>query len=141
MEYEVLDGPILLYDGECGFCDATVQWILEHDPKHIFRMAALQGETAKAVLARHPEVPEDLDSLIVVEIIEGREVLSWESRAVATGAGYLGFPWRIMAVGKWIPRVLLDPFYRFMARHRLKIMGRRESCRIPTEAEQQRFLP
>ena len=141
MEREVLDGPILLFDGECGFCDATVQWIMDHDSQRVFRMAALQGETAQSVLARHPEVPENLDSLIIVEQLDGQEVLSWESRAVAVGAGYLGYPWRILSIGKWIPRGLTDPMYRLIARHRLKIMGRLESCRVPTEAEQQRFLP
>jgi len=135
------NGPLLLFDGECGFCDATVQWILDHDPDRIFRMAALQGETAAAIMSRHPEIPDDLDSLILVESGASGEVLFWESRAVGVGARHLRFPWRILALVRWVPAFVADPFYRFIARHRLKLMGRLDSCRIPTPEEQDRFLP
>ncbi|MFN7143631.1 MAG: thiol-disulfide oxidoreductase DCC family protein, partial [Myxococcota bacterium] len=59
-------GPIVLYDGLCGFCDASVQWLLKRDKDAKFRFAALQGETAAQILARHPELPKGLDSIVLV---------------------------------------------------------------------------
>jgi predicted DCC family thiol-disulfide oxidoreductase YuxK len=133
-------GPILLYDGDCGLCDATVQWVLSHDTARVFRMAQLGGATASEVMARHPELPATLDSLIVVEILQGREVVHWESRAVSAGARHLNWPWRALSWVRLCPRFLADPVYRFVARHRLKWMGRRDSCRMPSVADKDRFL-
>ena len=110
-----LHSPILLFDGECGFCDATVQWIMDHDPQRVFRMAPLQGETAAKILARHPEVPKDLDSLILVEQQDGEERLYWEAQAIGRGATYLRFPWRLLALYGWVPSFLANPAYRWVA--------------------------
>ncbi|HEY4624176.1 MAG TPA: DCC1-like thiol-disulfide oxidoreductase family protein, partial [Solibacillus sp.] len=35
---------IVLFDGECHFCDASVQFILARDQKATFQFAALQSE-------------------------------------------------------------------------------------------------
>ncbi len=32
--------PVVIFDGECGFCGATVDFILEHDPTGVFRFVA-----------------------------------------------------------------------------------------------------
>ena len=29
------DAPVLLYDGTCGFCNASVQFIIARDPKDV----------------------------------------------------------------------------------------------------------
>lgn len=134
-------GPILLFDGHCGLCDAAVQWLLNRDVQGRFRMAPLQGETAAGILARHPELPEALDSLILVEQVDGTEVLSWESRSLTRAARYLPFPWSILRWTAVVPRWLADPMYRWMARNRATFMGRKESCRLPSTDELGRILP
>ena len=131
----------MLFDGLCGMCDATVQWVLAKDQRGAFRMAPLQGETAAAVFARHPEIPEGLDSIVIVERVNGEEILSWESAAISAMGRYLPFPWRVLSWVGFVPRWLANPFYRLVARNRYRIMGRMESCRIPSEAEAARFFP
>lgn len=134
--------PLVLYDGLCGFCDATVSWLLRHDPEGRFRFAPLQGETAAALLARHPEVPADLDSIILVEAgPDGAERLSWHSTAAFRIGARLDQPWRALSWLRVLPRFLTDLGYRAFARIRYYIWGRREACRIPTPAERTRFLP
>ena len=44
-------GPILLFDGECNLCNATVQFIIRHDRKSLFRFASLQGNYGRRLLA------------------------------------------------------------------------------------------
>jgi predicted DCC family thiol-disulfide oxidoreductase YuxK len=41
----------------------------------------------------------------------------------------------------WIPRVVRDLIYRAVARHRHRLFGLRDSCRVPTPEERARFLP
>jgi len=134
-------GPVLLFDGHCGLCDAAVQWFLNRDTRGVFRMAPLQGETAGRILARHPELPEKLDSLILVEYVDGVEVVSWESRSVTRAAGYLPYPWAGLRWFAVVPRGVSDPMYRWMARNRAAFMGRKETCRLPSSDELGRILP
>jgi predicted DCC family thiol-disulfide oxidoreductase YuxK len=131
---------LVLYDGHCGMCDATVQWILQHDPSEKFHMAPLQGDTAALILSRHPEIPENLDSIIYVERKQGEETLKWESSAMFSIFRELGLPWSLVAYANYLPSIVTNSVYRFVARHRLKVFGVRDSCRIPNESESSRFL-
>ena len=131
---------LVMYDGLCGFCDVSVQWLLDHDRDRRFKYAPLQGEAAAAVLARHPEVPAGLDSIIlVVQGPEGERLL-WHSDAIVRIAAELPAPWRWGAWMRWIPGVLRDAGYRLVARVRYRIWGRKESCRIPSPQERALFL-
>ena len=51
----------------------------------------------------------------------------------------LGCPWSLLAVFRLVPRPLRDAVYDFIARNRLRILGRREACYLPTPAERARF--
>ena len=51
---------LVLYDGMCGLCDKSVQWLLDHDPDGKLRFAPLQGPTAASILERHPSLPRTL---------------------------------------------------------------------------------
>nr|WP_321538574.1 DUF393 domain-containing protein [Flavobacterium piscinae] len=44
MEGLPLDKKIILFDGVCNLCDSSVQFIIKHDKKDIFRFVALQSE-------------------------------------------------------------------------------------------------
>ncbi len=129
---------LLLYDGLCGFCDVSVQWILEHDPAGKISFAALQGPTATRLLAEHPELPAGLDSLVY---LRPDAPALWYSAAVFAVAAELQGPWRHLRWLGLLPRVLTDLGYRIFARGRYRVWGRRESCRVPSPSERARFLP
>jgi predicted DCC family thiol-disulfide oxidoreductase YuxK len=65
---------VLLYDGTCGFCATSVQWVLQRDRRKTLCFAALQGETARPILARHPELA-NVDSVVWVETDEAHGAL------------------------------------------------------------------
>ncbi len=133
----VLPPRLVLYDGHCGFCDASVQWLLDHDPAGKLRFAPLQGETAAVVRARGGW-PDDLDSIVLVE---GGEQLSWRSTAAVRIAGALPWPWRVLAAAWLVPWPLRDIGYRLVAAVRFRIWGRLDACRLPAPDEAARFLP
>lgn len=132
---------LVLFDGHCGMCDATVQWIIKHDHHARFQMAPLQGETARGIIQRHPELPENLDSILLVRQELGGEAVSWESSAFFSIASELSLPWRWLALGRLVPRLISDSVYRIVARHRLRFFGSLDTCRIPDAHEIERFLP
>lgn len=131
-------GPVVLFDGVCNLCDASVNFLIDRDRHARLRFASLQSEAARALLrARAIELPAgDPESLMLVE---GARVYS-ESEAVLRLSRHLPAPWRSSAALLVVPRALRDPVYRWIARNRYRWFGRSEVCRVPTPALRARFL-
>lgn len=132
---------LVLFDGECAVCDATVQFLLDRDPSGALHFAPLQGETAQQIQRRHPEWPPDLDSLVLVEQGPDGEHLYWRSTGVLRMLAALPAPWRWLAVLQWCPRPARDLAYRAFARVRIRLFGRVTSCRLPTPEQAQQLWP
>jgi predicted DCC family thiol-disulfide oxidoreductase YuxK len=135
------DARVVLYDGVCGFCNGSVRWLIERDPEARLRYAPLQGETAAALRARHPEIPTELDTIVFVEARPGGERIWLRSSAVFRVMRELGGPWRWIGRLRWLaPVALWDVAYRAFARRRYRWFGRLEACPIPSPAVRARFL-
>lgn len=132
---------LILFDGVCAVCDASMKWIMEHDPQGLFHYAPLQGDTAAEVLARHPELPESLDSIVFVDRTHGDERVSWYSSAVLEVTGHLGAPWSLARMFYLVPAFIRDFLYRAFASIRYRVFGKIDSCRLPSESEAARMLP
>ena len=134
------DGPVLLYDGLCGFCDGTVQLILRHDRKKTLRFATLQGDYAREVIGRHPELA-GVDSLVLIEQdARGIERVYLRSNGALRVARYLGGPWHLARATAIVPRFLRDLAYDRFARIRYRVFGRHDSCPIPSPEHRARFI-
>jgi predicted DCC family thiol-disulfide oxidoreductase YuxK len=134
--------PVLLYDGLCGLCDGSVQFVLRHDRRGVMRFATLQGDFARGVLARHPGLA-GVDSLMLVETdpATGEERVATRSTGVLRIARYLGGPWPALAGAfSVVPRFLRDAAYDLVARTRFRLFGRLDRCRVPEPAQRARFL-
>ena len=131
---------LVLFDGVCGFCDRTVAWLIERDPAGRLRFAPLQGETARALRARHPEIPSEAETLVFVERgAEGDRVLL-RSRAVLAACAALESPPRWLRWLALVPAPLREAGYRLFARLRYRLFGRLDACRVPSPEERERFL-
>jgi predicted DCC family thiol-disulfide oxidoreductase YuxK len=135
-----LTPPVLLYDGTCGLCAGTVQFLLRHDPQGGLRFAPLQGAVGQAVLARHTEL-EGVDSMVWVDGYgDGPgERVHVRSDAVIRACQYLGGGWSVLGCGWALPRPLRDGLYRVVARHRHRLV-RGERCLVPSPEQRARFL-
>jgi len=131
--------PVLLYDGVCGFCNKSVQLILDHDRRGEMRFAALQSDYGRAVIARHPEL-RSVDSVVFVEQGPGGERTYMRSEAALKVAAYLGGFWRVFLAAKILPRVVRDYLYDLFARHRYRVFGKYDSCMLPPPEVRSRFL-
>lgn len=132
---------LILFDGVCAVCDASMKWIMVHDPDGRFSYAPLQGDTAAAVRARHPELPDNLDSIVFVDRTHGDERVTWYSAAILEVTGHLGAPWSMARVLYVIPAFVRDFLYRAFAAIRYRVFGQIDSCRLPSESEAARMLP
>ncbi len=142
-------GPVIFFDGVCGLCDGFVDFVMARDRRAAFRFAALQGETASGVLreggsARGPSAPPAGDGAgewMRSILLRDRDGLHRKSDAVLRILVGLGGPWRLLGLLRLVPRPLRDIAYDFIARNRYRWFGKRDTCRMPTPEERERFLP
>jgi len=134
--------PIILYDGVCGLCNRLVQFLLRHDKRKHLRFGSLQSDFAGAVLRRHGLDPKDLDTFHFVENYDRQDERVFDrSDAVLKAGRALGGVWAMLAsVASLLPRALLDPLYRLVARNRYRVFGKFESCMLPDPSQRNRFL-
>ncbi|MEM6455060.1 MAG: DCC1-like thiol-disulfide oxidoreductase family protein [Acidobacteriota bacterium] len=130
------DGPVLLFDGVCNLCDASVQFILRHEADDRLRFASLQSDAARARLAQAGVDGPLPDSVVLIDD-NGVHV---QSTAALRAARRLRFPLSLLAVLLLIPRALRDAAYAFIARSRYRWFGRRDTCIVPSPATRARFL-
>lgn len=131
-----MTAPIVLFDGLCAFCDASVQWLIDHDTAGRLRFASLQSETGQVILERFGLPKTGFKSLILVE----GDRYWLRSTAALRIAGYLDRPWNLAPAFLLLPAFLRDPFYDLLAANRYRWFGQREACRIPTPELRARFL-
>lgn len=128
---------LVLYDGECGLCDRSVQWLLRHDARGVLSYAPLQGELARQFV----DGKSEYDTIVLVERDEaGRVQLSQRSRAAFRILDKLGGGWRVVSWLRLLPAFVTDWGYRLVARNRLRWFGKVDACRIPDLAVRGRFL-
>ena len=130
------NGPIILFDAECVLCSANAQFVLSHDRLGRFRLASMQGDIGADLARKHGLDPQHPSSILVVEGDRVRR----DSDAVLSIYENLGFPWRLFALSRVVPAVLRDPVYRWVARNRYRLFGKRESCWIAPPEYRARVL-
>ncbi len=128
--------PVLLFDGVCNLCNASVQWVLPRDKAGLFRFAALQSEVGQDLLQH---LGLDAGALDTVTLVDGNRVFT-RSDAALEILRRLGRPWSWLSILRWLPRPLRDGLYNWVARNRYRWFGRREECWLPRPEWKTRFL-
>ena len=128
--------PVLLFDGECGFCNRTVQFFLKREKKKkMMHFAPLQSEPGIA-LRRYFEIDEKVDSLI---LIKGHDAYI-KSCAALRLTIYMRGLWPLLMIFVVIPPFLRNIVYDFIAKRRMRLFGRVESCALLKQEDRKRFL-
>jgi predicted DCC family thiol-disulfide oxidoreductase YuxK len=131
---------VLLYDGDCGFCNRCVQTVLRHDRRATLRFASLASPYGQSLVARRTEL-RGVDSLVWVDLDASgapRRTLV-RSAAALRVASYLGGVWSLAAVFTVVPRPLRDAAYAWIARHRRQLGGG-AVCLVVSAEQRRRFL-
>lgn len=126
---------IILFDGVCNFCNASINFVIDHDTARRFRFASLQSDIGQQILIENRRSVSDFDTMLLVR--EG--VLYEKSTAALEIARYLrGWTW--LYAFRFIPHFIRDAVYNLIAKNRYRIFGKSESCRIPTAEERSLFI-
>lgn len=127
---------ILFYDGECNFCNQTVQWIIKRNRTNSIYFAPTQGDFAKQLLVDQLKVDDSIDSLIVYK----HNKLYIYSEGALQLAKELDGAWKLLVVLKVVPKFIRDWCYKGFAKRRYKWFGHASTCQIPTPEIRKRFI-
>lgn len=125
---------VVFFDGVCGLCNKTIDFLIQWDKEKKLRYAPLQGYTAKRLLSTM--YIEDLDSVVYYR--DGKYLV--RSTAVLRLLLDVGGWWKLLSIFLILPAFVRDFVYYFIARRRYKWFGKRDTCRMPTPQERALFL-
>lgn len=130
------DRPVIVFDGHCALCTGWVRFVLRHDRARRFRFLPAQSALGRALYVHYGLDPEDYETNILLEDGLPRFRMDGSLRM----AEILGPPWRLARILRLLPSFVQDALYGLVARNRLRIAGRLESCHRPDPADADRFL-
>lgn len=129
-----LPDRIVFYDGDCGFCNRTVQFVLKNDRSRSIYFAKIQSEFTQNLFKRLNAPKPDLSTFYYLE----NNVLYKKSRAALKLNRYMTFPYVLGQVFWIVPRFIRDWVYDLIAKRRKRIMN--GYCVILSSEEVKRFI-
>lgn len=123
---ELKDSNIILYDGHCNLCNATLQFILKRDKKKAFQYYALQSKEADLLISTKLADNKIPDSVI---LLSGGKLYT-RSEAIFKILPQLGRGYKLLLILKLVPKKLRDKIYDWIAFKRYKWFGKSDQCKI-----------
>ncbi|HMV43163.1 MAG TPA: DCC1-like thiol-disulfide oxidoreductase family protein [Leptospiraceae bacterium] len=146
---------VIFFDGVCNLCNASINFIIDHDKKQFFLFSSLQSNFFKVLLSSNldeykisnqnglekvtPSIQSELQSLNSIVYLENK-IFYTKSDAVIRIGSHLGGLFSYSYFFKIFPKSFRDGIYEWIASNRYKWFGKKESCRIPTPDLKKRFL-
>lgn len=128
--------PLILFDGVCNLCSHSIQFVIRHDKKNIYRFASLQSGFARSLLLKHELPPNDFETIVLIE--DSR--IFTRSTAALRIARRLNGAWPLLYILVLVPRFIRDAVYRYISAHRYKWFGKKESCWLPSPELESKFV-
>jgi predicted DCC family thiol-disulfide oxidoreductase YuxK len=124
---------LIFYDGDCGFCNTSVQLVLKHR-KTDFYFIALQTDLAKRILSNH-DVTIEMNTLYLIQ--EG-QLFDKSTAAIRIAKHLKGLYPILYFIGIVVPSFIRDWMYNQIAKRRHKI--RPGYCAMPSPEERLYFI-
>lgn len=127
---------IILFDGVCNLCNSTINFIIKHDQKRIFRYAALQSETGQKLKSQLKIQSVDPDTVILIKNNKVYEKSDAVFKILSKLPGAIKMLYPLI----FLPRFIRDFIYDLIAANRYKFFGKRDTCMIPAPNIKELFL-
>lgn len=130
------DTAIILFDGVCNLCNASVQFIIQHDKKNHFKFASIQSEAGQKLLKKYSIDTSATDSIVLIE--NNRTYV--KSTATLRIAKHLNGLYPLLYGFIIVPAFIRNGIYDLIAKNRYKWFGKKEACMIPSEELRSKFM-
>ena len=130
------DQPVVLFDGVCNFCSASIQFVIKRNARADLKFCQLQSETGRKLTAEYDLSDLGLNSMVLID--RGRAYI--KSSAALHIARFMDRPWPLMFGIIVIPPFIRHRVYGWIGQRRYQWLGKRDSCWVPDPEIQNRFL-
>lgn len=127
---------VIVFDGACNWCNAWVNFTINHDSRKKFKFGTLQSNPGQEILHALQLPTREFSTFL---LLEQTRVYTKSTAALRIVRHLSGF-WPLFYLGILVPRPLRDALYDYVARHRYRWMGTADTCRIPAPHQLERFL-
>lgn len=134
MKHFINNKSIVLFDGECNFCNSSINFVLKHEKKPELFFASLQSETGKKIL-KHFDI-QNAESVVLIE----NNKIYLQSTAALKITNYLKGVYVLLYGFIIVPPFIRNTIYNYIAKNRYKWFGKRDTCMIPDIKLKQRFI-
>ncbi|EMY81777.1 DUF393 domain-containing protein [Psychroflexus gondwanensis] len=131
------DKKIVLFDGVCNFCNASVRFIMRRDKKDLYRFASLQSDLGKKMTEERGIDSSKVDSIILIDPGHAYYIKSTAALEICKDLNGL-YP--ALSIFLFIPEGFRNLVYDYIAKNRYQWFGKTETCPMPSKEEQTRFL-
>jgi predicted DCC family thiol-disulfide oxidoreductase YuxK len=131
-----LSHPVILFDGICNLCNRSVQLVIKHDKKRLFRFASLQSSFGESVLKRYNLPADTFNSFI---LLVNNKIYTRSTAALLVAKRLSGLI-KLLYGFIIVPKFIRDFVYDVIAKNRYKWFGKKEACWIPTPELKELFL-
>lgn len=126
---------IVFYDGDCGFCNHWVQWILTRDKKDQFLFSALQSDFGQQFLQERQLPDLVFDTLY---LWKPHQFYLTKYQAIIKIASLIGGTYTFAALGKILPSPIGNLLYDVISKNRKKLSA--NQCFVPTPEQRKKFI-
>ncbi len=127
---------IVLFDGECSFCDSTVSFLFDKNNKRTLYFTSQQSETGVSLL-QHNQLSTDLNTIYFYsngKVYEKAAAFFEISKELNGG-------WKYLQYFKYVvPSSFANWCYDRIAKRRHLLLGTKDTCRLMTKEERHYFL-
>ncbi|MBK3497198.1 DUF393 domain-containing protein [Viridibacillus sp. YIM B01967] len=120
---------ILIYDGQCNMCSRFIRFIVKINKNPTIKITNFDSQWSK------DNIDKSIDSMIFFENNK-KYIYSDAVINILISANRLFLP---LVIVKIIPKFIRNSVYKFIAKHRRKIM-KNKHCPLPSKEENNIFL-
>jgi predicted DCC family thiol-disulfide oxidoreductase YuxK len=120
--------PVILFDGVCNLCNASVQYVIKHDKKRLFRFASLQSSFGEKVLKENNLRNDAFNSFI---LLDNNKIYTRSTAALLVAKKLNGLI-KLLYGFIIVPKFIRDFVYDVIAKNRYRWFGKKEACWVPT---------
>lgn len=131
------DKKIILFDGVCNLCNASVQFVIKRDTKDVFRFVPLQSDLGNKILNHIGINREQTDSIV---LYEPGKAYFYKAEAALKIINEFGGLYYLLNILQIFPKFISNAVYDYIAKNRYHWYGKQESCMMPTPELAAKFL-
>ncbi len=135
MSADFQEHPIILFDGVCSFCNASVHYIISKDTKRIFKFAALSSAIGEEI-KRKMQLPSDFSESIIVWDSTKQEGHLYQDAVHFIMKKLSLYLW-LQKCYQLLPRSIQKRMYLLVAKYRYWILGKKEQCDLQMHRQHQ----